>query len=69
MKRIQNSKKGSSAVFLSIILAALIAIVMVLIYSVRENCIAGRMDAVSYTHLDVYKRQMQTFAFKRYEKM
>ena len=46
MKRIQNSKKGSSAVFLSIILAALIAIVMTLIYSVRENCIAGRMDGI-----------------------
>ena len=46
MKKTQNNKRGSSAVFLSMILAALMVIVMTLIYSVRENCIASCTDGI-----------------------
>lgn len=41
-----KSKKGSSAVFLSIILAALISIVLMLIYGVREETERSRVDGI-----------------------
>ncbi len=41
-----NSKKGSSAVFLAVILAALVSITMALIYGVREESVRSRVDAV-----------------------
>ena len=41
-----NSKRGSSAVFLMVILAALISIVMALIYGVRRESVSSRVDAV-----------------------
>lgn len=42
-----KSKRGSSSVFLMVILAALISIVMALIYSVRAESVASRVDAVA----------------------
>lgn len=41
-----NSKKGSSSVFLMVILAALISIVFALIYGIREESVRSRADAV-----------------------
>ena len=41
-----NSKKGSSSVFLMVILAALILIVFSLIHGVREESVSSRADAV-----------------------
>lgn len=41
-----NNKKGSSAVFLTVILAALISIVFALIYGVRESSVSSRIDGV-----------------------
>lgn len=40
-----NNKKGSSAVFLSVIFAALVSITLILIYSARELNVASRTDA------------------------
>lgn len=42
----RRSKRGSSAVFLMVILAALISIVLALIYGVREETVRSRADAV-----------------------
>ena len=42
----KNSKRGSSAVFLTAILAALFSITLALIYSVREESIISKADAV-----------------------
>lgn len=41
-----NSKRGSSAVFLSVILAALMTITLALIYGVREETIRSRTDSI-----------------------
>lgn len=41
-----NSKRGSSAVFLTVILAALVSITLALIYGVREESVRSRADAV-----------------------
>ena len=41
-----NSKRGSSAVFLSVILAGLVAITLALIYGVREESIRSRSDSI-----------------------
>jgi len=41
-----NNKRGSSAVFLTVILAALISIAMALIYGVREVSVMSRADGV-----------------------
>ena len=41
-----NSKRGSSAVFLSVILAALVTITLALIYGVREESVKSRSDAI-----------------------
>ena len=41
-----NSKRGSSSVFLSVIFAALIAIVLALVYGAREESVRSRADAV-----------------------
>lgn len=41
-----NSKRGSSAVFLSVILAGLVAITLALIYGVREETIRSRSDGI-----------------------
>lgn len=41
-----NSKRGSSAVFLSVILAGLVAITLALIYGVREETIRSRSDSI-----------------------
>lgn len=41
-----NSKKGSSAVFLTVILAALISVTLALVYGVREAAVRSASDAV-----------------------
>lgn len=41
-----NSKRGSSAVFLSVILAGLVAITLALIYGVREETLRSRSDSI-----------------------
>ena len=41
-----NSKRGSSAVFLSVILATLMTITLALIYGVREETIRSRTDSI-----------------------
>lgn len=41
-----NSKKGSSAVFLTVILAALISIALALIYGLREETVKSRVDGI-----------------------
>jgi hypothetical protein len=41
-----NSKRGSSAVFLMVILAALISITLSLIYGIREECVKSRTDGI-----------------------
>lgn len=45
MERMKN-KRGSSAVFLTVILAALAAITLALIYGVREESVKSRADAI-----------------------
>lgn len=41
-----NSKRGSSAVFLMVILASLISITLALIYGVRKECVMSRVDGI-----------------------
>lgn len=41
-----NSRRGSSAVFLMVILAALISITLALIYGVREESVRSRVDGI-----------------------
>lgn len=41
-----KSKRGSSAVFLTVILAALVSITLALIYGVREESVRSRADAI-----------------------
>lgn len=41
-----NSKRGSSAVFLMMILTALISVTLIMIYGIREECIRSRIDGV-----------------------
>ncbi|NLD19181.1 MAG: hypothetical protein GX663_02900 [Clostridiales bacterium] len=41
-----NSKRGNSAVFLTMILAALMAITLTLIYGVREESVKSRVDGI-----------------------
>jgi len=41
-----NNKKGSSAVFIMVILAALITITLTFIYSAREESIKSRVDGI-----------------------
>jgi hypothetical protein len=41
-----NNKKGSSAVFITVIFAALVSITLVLIYSAREESVKSRVDGV-----------------------
>lgn len=41
-----NSKRGSSAVFLMVILSALISISLMLVYGIREECMRSRIDGI-----------------------
>lgn len=46
MKQRVHSRRGSSAVFLSCILAALMMLTLALIYSVREETVSSRVDGI-----------------------
>ena len=41
-----KSKRGSSAVFIMVILAALVSITLALIYGVRAEALRSRMDGI-----------------------
>lgn len=57
-----NSKRGSSAVFLSAILAALMTITLALIYGVREETIRSRTDSIVNLAGDsIYQNLILTF--------
>lgn len=43
----KNNRKGSSAVFLTMILAALMTITLAMVYSVKENAVAGIADGIT----------------------
>ena len=42
----KNNKRGSSAVFLMVVLAALIAVTLALIYGARAECVKSRADGI-----------------------
>jgi hypothetical protein len=42
----KRSKRGSSAVFLTVVLAALMSVTLALIYGARAECVKSRVDAV-----------------------
>ena len=61
-----NSKRGSSAVFLSVILAGLMAITLALIYGVREESIRSRSDCIVNLAGDSLLSEFDTYVQEEY---
>lgn len=61
-----NSKKGSSSVFLMVILGALVSIALLLIYSVRDYSVASRADGVLNLAGDSLMSEFDYYVQKEY---
>ncbi|MDO4486781.1 MAG: DUF5702 domain-containing protein [Bacillota bacterium] len=61
-----NSKKGSSSVFLMVILGALVSIALLLIYSVRDYSVASRADGVINLAGDSLMSEFDYYVQKEY---